>query len=512
MSLVLAQTAETYYRASSILDKLASYSYTALTAGGAQWVRKALHPAESTIKAPQCPSRGVKPTATQETISTFVLEPPPVDSENPASTWDCRITVKNDPLCPVEILRYNSIGETQRTWATVLNQSYTPVDPYGLHSYQDYQEVVENFQNACEQYRQTALSITGHFVGASLSDQGSIIAAQMSDPCALAAHAGISLPTEREVMPLVKYFAQPLPSSDTLVLGTSPYVTSAKEGFYMPMKMEHPEVWHSTDQLYRCCRGLDRLSAPSVKYTQTIAYPYGAAGNSNIPICWLAPLDENVGVIWLKGLARTTSFRMTLRIAIEMMTTPTSTLASFCEPPALPDNHALAMYYEIASRLKDAYPAKDNATGKLWDKIKAVASDIWEVVSPALAKTQLAPVVGAVDVVRGIVKKATSRVDNAAALAAPVDQQKAMVSKAAANIDKAGWNTTGYTRGVSSPGATVVLPKFTQVYTPQLSRSQRKAQRRRARKAALARAAPVKLAEVAVAATPSKRKGPMVLL
>jgi hypothetical protein len=412
----------------SLVEKLKTYDYTALTAGGYQWLRKALHPAESTIKAPRCPSHGIRPTATQETVSTWVLNPPPAVEGSPDATWSARIAIKNDPLCPVEIMSQRDVAGANPQQVTVLNQAFCPsdVNVVGTHVGTQFERVRKLFSDACEQYRQTSLSLTGVFVGATLSDQGSIIAAQMSDPgniCTMIPDSN-GVPDSYSFAPRVYDIAQALPGSDQLVLGTTPFVISAKEGFYMPMKMENPECWKRTDENYYVCRSLNTVAGVTTWGADTIQYPVGNGLNATMPRPWLKPVDDGLGVIWLVGLAQTTSFRLTLRVSVEMMTRPSSTFATFCEPPALPDDHAIGMYYEIVSRMKDAYPARDNDLGTLWQKIKNIAGGVWDMVSPALANTPLAPIVPAVNVTRSLMRTLSRRRGNGTASVAPTPREK----------------------------------------------------------------------------------------
>jgi hypothetical protein len=182
-----------------------------------------------------------------------------------------------------------------------------------------------------------------------------------------------------------------------MIAGTSPYITSAREGVYMPMKMEHPEIWKRTDDVRLMYRGIDNIYFNGQGYTDEgfrnayHALPSGNTDSAGHAAAWLPPVDDNLGVIWFRGLATATSFRCALRIGLEMMTRPESSFASFAELPALPDPHAIAMYYEISSRMADAYPARDNADGSLWDKIKEVAGKVWKIASPILSMTPLAP-------------------------------------------------------------------------------------------------------------------------
>jgi len=433
----------------SLAEKLKSHDFTALTENGAQWVRKALHPAEPTIKAPRCPSHGIRPTATQEVIATAVVDPPPTGE----GTWSMCVTMKNDPLCPIDVLKYNDDGTGTAHWQFV-NQGYvaagTPT--FGQFGASDYGKLVDNFMAAAEQYRVTALSVTGVFIGASLSDQGSIVSAQMSDPHLLVI-GEINGEGNNCRVPIYA-IGQEVNAAESLVMGTSPYVSAVKEGFYVPYKMENPDHWHRTDAICQCVRLRNgwRSGTGSLNYGDSAnlanmgATPY-PWGNGQVPhniSNWLPPVDDGLSVTWCRNVARTSSFRITVRIAIEVMTRPASSLSSFCDLPALPDEHAVSMYREIASRMKDCYPSRDNDNNTLWDKIKSIAGGIWDTVSPALkaAVPGGGMIVGGVNTLRKLLpgyldKMAEKGAANAAARAERAAQKEAKAAVAQANTAKA---------------------------------------------------------------------------
>jgi len=56
----------------------------------------------------------------------------------------------------------------------------------------------------------------------------------------------------------------------------------------------------------------------------------------------------------------------------------------FTEPPAQYEAKALEAYYALCLELKDAFPASFNSLESIWDAIKSVASNIWDVAKPAV--------------------------------------------------------------------------------------------------------------------------------
>lgn len=334
---------------------------------------------------------------------TFVMSPPATTSPPGSGLWDGVLVLKNDPLCPLEIQTMWQGSDTSEH-KTAINQAFYDGTPVTAHSYSDYQQVIVDFRESCEMYRTSALSVTATYVGATIQDQGSIISAQMSDPTVDLVTQDVTTVSRPQYW-LTRAIAQSVPTSDTLILGTTPYVSNAKEGVYVPYKMDHPEVWHRSDEFRRMLR----LNTPpnpgslvwDAEATDMYPYPWGnySSGTLRLFRPWLPPLDDGMSVTWFRGIAASASYRIVLRVSVEMMTRPESRFASFCEPPALPDDHAIAMYFEIVSRMKDAYPARDNANGSLWDKIKGIAKGVWKVASPALSMAGMGGLVDGINTV-----------------------------------------------------------------------------------------------------------------
>lgn len=431
--------------ADSLSSKLSSYDYSATTEGGYQWLRKALHPADETIKSPRMPCHGVHPTATQECVMTFVLSAP----SGGDGTWSARLALKNDPLCPLDILTVQDGDDLVSKRYTVINQCYcsAAAKPFDEHTPAQYDYMLTRFRESCEAYRTTALSVTGYFVGASLTDQGSIVSAQTSD-----SHQDFTLWANLDndhpiAMPRAWCACQAIPTVDTMLMGTNAYLSPAREGFYVPYKLGSVGKWFSTDNIAYCFRFNNTLDQRRdlTSLTNEQMYPHGYQAPLNEP--WLPPIDDNISVTHIRNVASTTSFRITVRIAIEVMTRPDSNLAAFAELPALPDDHALHMYDEIASRLKDAYPGRDNANGTLWRKIKDIAGGLWDTVSPALSAAGLGPIVAAGNAVKtlwgpaenallgiaGKAKAARRQAQKSQKPASPIEKQQAQLASSAAS-------------------------------------------------------------------------------
>lgn len=321
---------------------------------------------------------------------TTVIDPPAADPAEPDAPWRLGLFLKNDPLAPLHIITSNeTTGAPNTTHLVGVNQCFAAgLNPVDAHTQANFSFILNAFRASCEQYRLNALSVTAVFIGATLTDQGSVISAQVSDAHQEAFTYHPNASQNDQLMQASYLITQRLPTPDTLVMGASPYVRKAKEGVYVPYKIQCPGKISSTDNLCLTARTNNAFTALQSDWSAAAhdGYPYGnILANGHTPALWLRPADDNLSATWFTGLARTTSFRVTYRICLEMLTRPDSLLAPFAELPALPDEHAMKMYYEIASRMKDAYASDDNDKGSLWDKVKSVAKGLWGVVSPAIA-------------------------------------------------------------------------------------------------------------------------------
>lgn len=342
---------------------------------GRRWLIKALHPAEASIKAPKAPGTSRYPTVVQEIVSTFQLNAPP--SITATQTWDGRIVVHSDPLNPLEFF-HGVTGDTEYFNGSYLNQAFFKSDSaYKVHTLAELGECYDSFTHACETYRVNALSTTGVFVGATMTDQGSVLASQFVDCTRDISMTG----GDKECRILGNVWVDPLPSMSEAALGQRPYVGDAREGWYCPQKMSQPGHWQRTNDI--AMRG--RLMLPDNPASFDMAdcqnWPITQGHQSGMSL-WVRTYDDSCSQIFLKGLSATTSFRVTLRMVIEMGVTPNNDFAAFATDPAYPDESAYGLYMTIVNELQDAYPADYNDLGRLWGKVKTIAKRVASFVDP----------------------------------------------------------------------------------------------------------------------------------
>lgn len=372
------------------------------TDAGRRWLIKALHPADHSLKAERVPASSRYPTVVQEVISTFDVSCP-LSISSTYDTWSIRVITRPDPLVPTEIWAApgtaSSIGPDEWTFlGSVLNQAFWKSSPaFDTHSAEEVYALLKQFYRSCETYRVTSLSTTGNFVGATMTDQGSIVSCQCLDtartmgirPAITASSTPFTHPGQ--LSSLVHLWCDQLPTMSVASMGTNPYVMPAKEGWYAPQKLLCPGHWHKTNNIEQFARAAsdtpeDMLLDPFIDTDHSshqihmVPYPYFPGGSGTAK--WISPCDDGVSVTYVSGIHKTTSFRITLRMCLEMGTIPTSDLAPFSEITAPPDSLAIELYNEIIKSTQDAYPASDNDFGTFFNKVKNIAGKIVKVIEP----------------------------------------------------------------------------------------------------------------------------------
>lgn len=390
------------------------------------------------------PASSRYPTVAQEVISTFEVAAP--DDIQQSQTWFFRVVTHTDPLVPVVI--YGGItGGAEALIGCYLNQAYYKSgDPFLIHGPAAIQTALDNFQTSCETYRINALSTTGVFVGATLTDQGSIVSSQFVDSqkeCALYEYPAIA---EQSYVSLANIWIDALPSMTAATMGAHPYISPAREGWYAPQKLLNPGKWKKTnDRMFRG-RYVSNSNPAIIKDAQCERWP-PVLGQGNGCTYWVATTDDGCSQTFVKGLAPTTTFRITVRMVLELGVTPSNDLASFAVQPPPPDPVAIEMYDAVVSEMIDAYPSVDNDLGKFWGKIKDVASKVVKVIDPVLGVASAAglPYAKALRAVsKGLSGGAMDYIDAAEdglksdleAIAAEREARKAKKEEAKANLKK----------------------------------------------------------------------------
>jgi hypothetical protein len=164
-------------------------------------------------------------------------------------------------------------------------------------------------------------------------------------------------------------------------LGQRPYVSDARKGWYAPQKLMAPGHWQRTNDIARRGRLTLAGNPTEFNYTDCLAWPASFGASFGMPI-WFRPYDEGCSQTFGKGLAPTTSFRVTIRLVLEMGVTPNNDFAAFASDPLPPDDTAYELYLAMVNELMDAYPAEYNDLNKIWGKIKEIGKKVVSFIDP----------------------------------------------------------------------------------------------------------------------------------
>lgn len=349
-------------------------------------------------------------------MSRFTISKPSVIHTD---TWSFRLFQTSDPLCPIVVTFMQPTSVSPWDTGTLcyewINPIFAPegVNPFAAHTAADYEGMLEKFQQSCETYRITAFSTTGEFVGATLTDNGAICAMQCQDRIRNFTHIDFSavdasqlisardamdqhdvmarVPLGRWLQAEAQIWCDPVPTLAQSSMASHPYNEKAKEGWYMPQKLQCPGVWHSNNDLV--FRG--RLTPDAMALGPTDKYGCNADVNSVIgwpfhqefytadgPHLWVKNCDDGLGCIYVNDVHATTSFQVIVRFNLELGVSPMSEYATFADAAPPPDPIAIDLYNEIVKEMLDAYPSRDNASGTLGNKIVAIARKVASVVEP----------------------------------------------------------------------------------------------------------------------------------
>lgn len=362
----------------------------ATTAGGKAFALKALHPSEHTIKSARVPGGNSMSVA----LCCDMVQTVPLTDDNLAVF----INLIPSILTPCSI-NYNDSGGSSHAWTFVNNAFGGQV--FANMTTTDLQSVIAALGSRIENYRVTSQSATVELIAPSLTDQGTITAAQFrlaprTTELSFFSQGGNAITFQPDCIE----YPEP-PVSSELVLGTSAYTAKAREGVYMPLKLTKFKWQHFADRAIY-------VNAPN-----PIVLPYGTSHSLTTPLFF--PYAElrgsttvyndcavpkfcgnNFGRIVVAGCSKNTSLRVRVRQVVEITARPSTTYAPLLEVALPPDETSMKMYYEVSSRMADAYPASYNDLGTLWEKIKGIAKSVLPYVDPALDIASKIPVIGGV--------------------------------------------------------------------------------------------------------------------
>lgn len=299
------------------------------------------------------------------------------------ATWDCTILFNSDPVLFGTIMTVPSAGGTSLI-TPVINQVF------GTRTY----AATDNWLADFSHWRMMYGGLSIHLSAPATADQGVVVAAQYPySPTELGAMSLITGGNSYTTRSPVVTFDQSaiIPGYSSLIAMPNAYAGNAKDGIYMPMKLESNHVrWHTVSDTRYDASGW-AADPSSVGYVIPTSGPAAAWPYTEADGLWynakfyghrhLMPCNSTFGGIVFRGLSQGATLNFTFRMGFEARCVPTSSFTSFLKVSPEHDLMAITNYYKVARQLKDAYPVAYNDMGRLWDLIKGAA----RVVSPVLS-------------------------------------------------------------------------------------------------------------------------------
>jgi hypothetical protein len=406
---------------------------------GRDWLLRALHPA-SEKRCPGLPDQSATPVFRPDYRMNTTISPPPL-----AESWDCFIwTPPGDvnavfwatgpagtdfttefapPGCQLGSvqLQADDMSIVSVLWNDVLNTTRSTA------------ALTQTPQTRPAGFRHMFKSITITQIAAAVADQGQVYAAQFAPnmkhiggyvgPLGRGYDTGIVVPGSSPSVNYCYYGALnttvlPAAEGDLTAMAPDFYMGASRDGVYLPLRLSGPSqpfaraVPSMTSYVYpgdNTITGSDISVWPIGAYIRPTANQLLIGGSTipwvfNDPMCQVDAnavlgggvlLDSgydniNIGVVIFRGLAGANgggfgaSLQLKTIVGHEVAPSPQASARVFTEPAAQYEARALEAYYALCLELKDAYPASYNSLESIWDAIKSVASNIWDIAKPAV--------------------------------------------------------------------------------------------------------------------------------
>jgi len=346
------------------------------TEEGKAWCIKALHPSD-----PLTEVRGVPDQSTASTV--FLNMQQQVEITGPAGPWNLDLDLLTDPSVPLTYYKALSAGGSAAAVSV-------PNSQFGV----DMTHAAEAWATAFQEWRVAFMGASVYLNASDLYNEGTCTAAQYSlKPRLMSAIVGGTAGEVDITQICIQDFVVDDPSYANLVRMPNAYTGEAREGCYMPLKLDSNHAkWHDENDLSYSL-GVDSTATTVTLPTTAedrFPFPYygraawastdapmGVAGKCSIVgDVHLLPCSSLAGRISLRGLNQLAKVNVVLRYGFECRVQPDSAYSSFQALSCPYDMVAVNTYFQIARQLKDAYPVSYNDFGKLWDVIKSVARTV----------------------------------------------------------------------------------------------------------------------------------------
>jgi hypothetical protein len=249
-----------------------------------------------------------------------------------------------------------------------------------------------------QQWRLAYCGVTITQDGPALADQGTCVCSQ-GPVIPIRATSGVlnyATTSMASLATVEVYSAEDLPNYTASQALPNAYFDLSKKGTYVPLKLTRTsQSWRSQSDLV----GTGIASNLTADYgyvfptAMTYAWPHwsmlctyasGTAtpGYFNPHRYLTSPmLNDVMAHISVRNVAVTTSFAFFFRVGLELRVHPSSALSPQLTLAPRHDPRALESYFAISRELKDAYEAKYNDAGKLWNVISSTVKSLAPVFS-----------------------------------------------------------------------------------------------------------------------------------
>lgn len=357
------------------------------TPEGRAWCMKALNPA-APLNVLGIPDGDVSPRVVQNYERILTIDMPLA-----ANNWSCDILLHGNPL---NVGAYRVDDGVTPSILPITNPQLGAGDTAQF----------QYLWNNVEAYRLVSCSVTAVLDATSTTDSGSVAATQFAIVPKLLSLSDSNVYNQNLcLVPAVECWPDTLKPYDDLVQMPGAYTGKAKEGVYIPLRLDLKDEWkHPNEARYAINTSQTHLwnfnlwnSVPSAMTPVTeVSWPYGVRGtyaNSGglQPFRYMPKAQDTSAQMSFRNLNPSATLKCTVRTTIEYKVTPGSQMTPnlTLSPPY--DPSAIAMYKLVANSLKLAYPADYND----WQKIVKTIADIARVITKTIPV--LSPLTPAID-------------------------------------------------------------------------------------------------------------------
>jgi hypothetical protein len=347
------------------------------TETGSAWTMKALNPATPLnvvgIPDSSCLSRVVKHFERTVTVSFPAA----------AANWSLDMMLHSNPWTPAAYLTFDGVTATH----TPVHNTQIGVTDAAIRQF---------LYDQTESYRVCYASMTAIMDATSITNSGMVAATQYAylpmDASAYYLPGGITTYATR----LYDIWPDPPRAYDQLIQMPGTYVGEAKDGVYIPLRIDPELRWVNSNDVRLHVNVDDAIAggwhtystaghALPVTGASTRSWPFGMISSTDtagalIPSLQFRNSQRTSAHVAFRNLNAGATIRFTYRMGFEFLVSPGTTYSPDLHVPPPYDPTALEAYKAVATQLKLAYPASYND----WQKIVRTISDIASTVLPWL--------------------------------------------------------------------------------------------------------------------------------